>query len=138
LRHHVLLSGFPFNLNSATSKNADVNLDAGWQIGYKRQMEFHQWLLRQQGLNVSSRGWFVYCNSRCDLPAFDAKLEFRIKLIPYEGDNSWVEPTLLDIRNTLHADASPAQVWRCEYCAFARKATSGNIYVRQTISAVLC
>jgi hypothetical protein len=111
----------------ATSKNADVNLDAGWQIGYKRQMEFYQWLLRRQGLSISARGWFVYCNGRRDLPAFDAKLEFRIKLISYDGDDSWVEKTLLDIRDTLHLDAPPGENWRCEYCAFARKATAATI-----------
>ena len=48
----------------ATSKTSEVNLDADWQISYKRQMEFYQWLLRRQGLNVSARGWFVYCNGR--------------------------------------------------------------------------
>ncbi len=108
----------------ATSKMAEVTLDADWQISYKRQMEFYQWLLRRQGLNVSARGWFVYCNGRRDLPAFDAKLEFRIKLIPYDGDDSWVENTLLEIRDTLHADAPPAENRRCEYCAFARKAAA--------------
>jgi CRISPR/Cas system-associated exonuclease Cas4 (RecB family) len=108
----------------ATSKAAEVSLDAAWQDSYKRQMEFYQWLLRRQGLNVSARGWFVYCNGRRDLPAFDAKLEFRIKLIPYDGDDGWVENTLHKIRDTLHADTPPAQNWRCEYCAFARKASA--------------
>jgi hypothetical protein len=111
----------------ATSKNAEVTLDANWQIGYKRQMEFYQWLLRRQGLNVSSRGWFVYCNGRRDLPAFDAKLEFRIKLIPYTGDDSWIENTLIAIRETLRADSAPAAHWRCEYCAFAKKSTAENV-----------
>src|SRR3990167_11231825 len=33
----------------ATSKEAEVTLDAEWQDGYKRQMEVYQWLLRQNG-----------------------------------------------------------------------------------------
>ena len=37
----------------ATSKNSEVNLDAEWQIGYKRQMEFYQYLLRNNGFKVS-------------------------------------------------------------------------------------
>ncbi len=37
----------------ATSKATEVTLNADWQIGYKRQMEFYQWLLRQRG---ESRG----------------------------------------------------------------------------------
>ena len=34
----------------ATAKNGEVNLDADWQIGYKRQMEIYQWLFRQNDL----------------------------------------------------------------------------------------
>jgi len=31
----------------STSKDGDINLDADWQIGYKRQMEIYQWLFRK-------------------------------------------------------------------------------------------
>jgi len=30
----------------ATSKGGEVGLDADWQGGYRRQVEFYQWLLR--------------------------------------------------------------------------------------------
>ena len=33
----------------ATSKDTEVTLDADWQDGYKRQMEFYQWLTRNCG-----------------------------------------------------------------------------------------
>ena len=58
-------------------------------------------------------------------PAFDAKLEFAIKLIPYDGDDGWVESTLLQIRDTLSAPEPPALNPRCEYCLFAVKARRG-------------
>ncbi len=106
----------------ATSKEAEVTLDAEWQDGYKRQMEFYQWLLRRQGLPVSKRGWFVYANGRRDLDAFANHLEFRVKLIPYDGDDAWVEPALLEIRRTLEAGDAPAPGRGCEYCAFAMRA----------------
>ncbi len=108
----------------STSKNSEVNIDAAWQISYKRQMEFYQWLLRQQGQAVSRRGWFVYCNGRRDLPSFENRLEFSIKLIPYDGDDGWVEGTLLKIRQTLSADEPPPINHNCEYCSFASKAAS--------------
>jgi RecB family exonuclease len=108
----------------ATSKDAEVTLDAEWQGGYKRQMAFYQWLLRRQGLAVSDTGWFVYCNGRRDLPAFDNRLEFRVKMIPYEGDDAWVEPALAEIRETLEAGEPPAAVEGCEYCKFAARASS--------------
>jgi hypothetical protein len=103
----------------ATSKDAEVTLDAEWQDGYKRQMEFYQWLLRRQGLSVAKRGWFVYANGRKDLERFDNRLEFRMKLIPYEGDDAWVEGTLAAIRETLRAPQPPQATADCEYCAFA-------------------
>ena len=67
----------------ATSKDSEVTLDADWQIGYKRQMEIYQWLLRQSGFKVADTGYFVYCNGRKSEESFDGKLEFDIKLIPY-------------------------------------------------------
>jgi hypothetical protein len=106
----------------ATSKAAEVTLDADWQDGYKRQMEFYQWLLRRQDLKVARRGWFVYANGRRDLPAFGDRLEFRVKLIPYDGDDAWVEPTVVTIRETLAAPQAPAPTAGCKYCAFAQKA----------------
>src|SRR3974390_491242 len=53
----------------ATAKNGEVNIDADWQMAYKRQMEMYQWLVRRQGLAVSETGYFVYCNGQ-DAEAF--------------------------------------------------------------------
>jgi len=111
----------------ATSKAAEVNLDADWQDSYKRQMEFYQWLLRRQGLDVSTRGWFVYCNARRDLEAFDAKLEFRIKLIAYDGDDGWIEQTLAHIHRALRSEAPPAVNRGCEYCRFSERAGAAGV-----------
>jgi len=68
------------------------------QDGYKRQMEFYQWLLRQNGFRVSNTGYFVYVNGRTDREAFDGKLEFDITLIPYTGKDDWVEKTLFEMK----------------------------------------
>jgi hypothetical protein len=103
----------------ATSKDAEVTLDADWQDGYKRQMEFYQWLLRRQGLSVAKRGWFVYANGRKDLERFDNRLEFRMKLIPYDGDDAWIEGTLQRISEALRAPQPPKASADCEYCVFA-------------------
>ena len=110
----------------ATSKATEVNLDAPWQDGYKRQMEFYQWLLRRQGLAVARRGWFVYANARRDLAGFDARLEFKIKLIPYDGDDGWIEATLAGIHRTLTAEAPPPVNEDCEYCRFAGRAAGAG------------
>jgi CRISPR/Cas system-associated exonuclease Cas4 (RecB family) len=106
----------------STSKAGEVGINADWQISYKRQIEFYQWLLRRQGLKVSRTGWFVYCNGRKDLPAFDARLEFRISLIPYDGNDAWVEGTLAAIRKTLMSPEPPAPGDECEYCEYVSRA----------------
>jgi PD-(D/E)XK nuclease superfamily len=106
----------------STSKNAEVTLDAEWQGGYKRQIEFYQWLLRGQGLRVSDRAWFVYANGIRDEAPFDDVLRFRTKVISYDGDASWVEPTLHAIEDCLGLDGPPQAAATCEYCNYARRA----------------
>ena len=102
----------------ATSKESEVNLDAEWQIGYKRQMEIYQWLFRQNGFTVSPTGYFVYCNGQTDKEAFDAKLEFTIKIIPYIGDDSWVDGVILSLKQVLDQDVVPEASSNCDYCAY--------------------
>lgn len=106
----------------STSKEEKVTLDKEWQIGYKRQMEIYQWLFRQNGFKVSDTGYFVYCNGKTDAKAFDAKLEFDIDLIPYKGDGSWIEGTLMDIRACLMQDSVPTESDKCDYCSYRRAA----------------
>lgn len=106
----------------ATAKESEVSIDAAWQIGYKRQMEFYQWLFRQNNYPVAKVGYFVYCNGITDKEAFDAKLEFDIKLIPYNGDDSWVEPTVLDIHHCLNSQQIPQPGQDCDFCKY-RQAT---------------
>lgn len=107
----------------ATSKEAEVTLDADWQIGYKRQMEIYQWLFRMNGYKVSKTGYFVYCNGKTDKKAFDGKLEFDIKIIPYKGDDSWVEKTIRSAIDCLNGDKLPKSGKDCDFCMY-RKAVS--------------
>jgi len=102
----------------ATSKEEEVTLDADWQIGYKRQMEIYQWLFRKNGFQVSSTGYFVYCNGDTDKKAFDGKLEFDIKIIPYIGDDSWVEKTVLATIECLKGDKLPEPGEDCDFCKY--------------------
>lgn len=107
----------------ATSKDAEVTLDADWQIGYKRQMEIYQWLFRQNGFKVSDTGYFVYCNGNTDKEAFDGKLEFEIKVIPYEGNTSWVEKTIHEAIECLKSDELPPSGEDCDYCKYRQAAS---------------
>lgn len=105
----------------STAKDSEVTIDAEWQDGYKRQMEIYQWLLRKNSFRVSNTGYFVYCNGRRDAEAFDGKLEFTIKLLPYEGDDAWIEGTLHDAKKCLMGEL-PNWNGACEYCAYRKAA----------------
>ncbi len=107
----------------ATSKMGEITkLNNTWHEGYKRQMEIYQWLLRRNGYKVSNIGYFVYCNGKTDLEAFDAKLEFDLTLIPYEGDDSWVEKTIFEIYETLNKNTIPKADPNCDYCNYRKSA----------------
>jgi len=112
----------------ATSKQKDVSIDSDWQISYKRQMEVYQWLLRQNGFTVSDTGYFVYTNARLDMDGFGDRLEFKTKLIPYTGDDSWIEPTLEKMKAVMESDDMPAigtaaMGGPCEHCTYTRQRT---------------
>ncbi len=120
----------------ATSKKSEITIDSDWQISYKRQMEVYQWLLRQNGFDVSDTGYFVYTNARLDVDGFGDQLEFKTKLIPYTGNDSWVEPTLVEMKETMEGNmpavGTAAMGGECEHCAYARARTELTIKALQT------
>jgi len=105
----------------ATAKASDVGIDADWQISYKRQVELYQWLLRANDFEVSETAWFVYANGDVSAQAFGAQMDFKISLIPYAGDTTWVEPTLRKIKETLEADPPPEALESCPWCKYTKK-----------------
>lgn len=108
----------------ATSKEEGVSLDADWQIAYKRQMEVYQWLFKKNGFKVSDTGYFVYCNGNTDKEAFDGKLEFDIKIIPYKGDSAWVDGVIFEAIECLKSGKLPGPGEDCDFCRY-REVTRG-------------
>lgn len=106
----------------ATSKDGKVNLDADWQIGYKRQVEIYQWLFRKNDFKVSDTAYFVYCNGNADKEAFDAKLEFDISVLPYQGKTGWVDQTINELHQCLVSEDLPASGNDCDYCKYREAA----------------
>jgi len=119
----------------ATAKASEVSLDADWQMSYKRQIEVYQWLLRQNGLTVSNMSYFVYTNGRLDLEGFFDRVEFRTKVIPYEGNDDWVEPTLIALKACMDGDmpavGQAAMGGECDFCSYAKKRTELTLQAMQ-------
>ncbi|OGZ54774.1 MAG: hypothetical protein A3B25_02880 [Candidatus Ryanbacteria bacterium RIFCSPLOWO2_01_FULL_48_26] len=92
---------------------------------YRRQMEIYQWLLRQNGLDVSPTGYFVFAkvNKGGGFGFGTAALSFDLIIEPLEGDNSWVEKAIKDARKIFDLEKSPEANPECEYCIYAKNTT---------------
>lgn len=106
----------------STSTQKEISLDDPWKQAYKRQMEIYQWLLRRKEFAVAETGYFLFVNGRTDLDGFNWRLEFVASLVPYEGDDSWVEQAVTDAHACLNAEAIPEGAGDCEWCAYRNAA----------------
>ena len=103
----------------ATAKKDDVTvLDQPWHETFKRQMDIYQWLLRKNGHKVSDTGYFLYCNGNAYEENFASRIEFRITLLPYEGDSSWVDDITLRLYDCLNEKKLPEPEPYCDYCKY--------------------
>ena len=108
----------------ATSKNSQVTIDEDWQDGYKRQIDFYQWLLRKNGFKVANSAYFVYCNGDKSKPGFDNKVEFNVSILEYVGDDSWIADTIVELKSLLDQDSVPEKNIDCSYCEYFYDITS--------------
>lgn len=104
----------------ATAKDGDVGIDEEWQAAYKRQMEIYQWLFKKNKFKVAEIGYFIYCNGKTDREAFDAKLDFDVKIIPYKGNTNWVERTIIAAKKCLLSKNMPKISETCDYCRYRK------------------
>jgi hypothetical protein len=107
---------------------AELGPEGGWQDSYRRQMEVYQWLLRQNGFNVSDTGYFVYATTSSGKSEFGDVLEFTTNVFAHQGSDKWIEPTLRKMKKCLEGDMPPvgtaAMGGDCEYCTYAKARTS--------------
>jgi hypothetical protein len=110
----------------ATAKELPVTTlgTANYHNTYRRQMEFYQWLLAQNGHKVSNTGYFVYATGDNTLPDFSDTLKFRTHLIPHQGNTDWVETTLDKLIECASAETLPQSNPTCLYCKFVEERKS--------------
>lgn len=122
----------------STSTTREISLEDEYKQGYKRQMEIYQWIFRRLGFTVSNTGYFVFANASKNRPQFDGRLEFEMSILPYEGDDSWVEPTICKIKKRLDADQIPPAGETCEYCAYREAIEKASSAPQQSMAFPLC
>jgi len=97
-----------------------------YKASYRRQMEMYQWILRRKGYEVSEIGYFVYVDGqhvgesgmidRSD--SSQAWMRFKTAVIPYIGNDQWVEKCLMSAKSILTEKNSPKHSAECEYGSF--------------------
>jgi hypothetical protein len=103
-----------------------INLDDPYKQAYKRQMEIYQWLFRRNGFTVSNTGYFLFVNADTSRDSFSDTLVFTSQIIPYDGNDSWVEDAVARAHACLRAERAPASAQSCEWCAY-RHAGSASV-----------
>ena len=97
-----------------------------YKAGYRRQMEMYQWILRRKGFSVSDTGYFLYVDGQhinesgmidSENPS-QAWMRFKTAIIPFIGDESWVEEALVRAKQTLEKEDCPLHAEECEHGKF--------------------
>ena len=104
----------------STSTEYSISLDSEYKLAYKRQMEVYQWIFKKLGFKVSPVGYFFFANATKNRPGFHGKLEFQTSIIPYRGDDSWIEPAIFNIKKCLDSPDIPESSPTCQHCAYRK------------------
>ncbi len=112
-----------YKSTSQKSPGKDITLDDWWKASYKRQMDLYIWIMRRLGMDTSDVGYFLYCDGDrfTEAPFLNesgASMEFKMSLLVYQSDLSWIEPTLVKIKRLLHAEKCPDHAEKCEHGSF--------------------
>ena len=102
----------------ATAKAEHVT-SATLHPAYRRQADVYQFLVAQQGLEVSDRAWFVYANGLKTANGFYDTLRFDTRLVPYDGDRSWVLEAFRAAVALAVSGRRPAPGPECAWCRYA-------------------
>ena len=108
---------------SSSTKDVDKikYLGQPWHDGWKRQLDIYGFLFKNNGFDVHETGYFLFCNAQKNLKEFDNKLNFELTMIPYELNLSWIDKTLLEIKEFLDTKDMPDYGINCDNCRFLKE-----------------
>ncbi len=112
-----------YKSTSQKKDNGPINLNDKWKEAYKRQMDLYVWVMQKKGFDVDEIGFFLYCDGnrftdQIFLNDKNAIMEFKMTLIEYKTDLSWIEKTLNNIYGCLRLNERPKHSESCEYGIF--------------------
>ena len=95
-------------------------LNSEWHLSYKLQMDIYVHILRKMNFNVSDMSYFYVCNGEKTNNQFENKMDFKITLVPYNTNTSWIEDKLKEMKEVLNLDSPPDIEPTCEKCAYLK------------------
>ena len=95
-------------------------LGGEWHLSYKLQMDIYVHILRKMNFSVSDTSYFYVCNGEKTNNKFEEKIDFKITLVPYKINTSWVEGKLSEMKEVLDLDSVPEIEPTCEKCAYLK------------------
>ena len=101
-----------------------------FKAGYRRQAEMYQWILRRKGFVVSDTAYFLYVDAISrDMDGMligdnphTAWMKFEAQIIPYVGDDTWVERALINAKQLVMLEECPCHSEDCDIGRFLRQA----------------
>lgn len=100
----------------------DANLDekgAPHKYWYKKQVEIYSWLFKKKEFDISEKAYFLFCNALYKGNVnFNDQLNFKIDIVSYDIDDSWVDNTIFAIKKTLEKAEPPEINQNCNYCNY--------------------
>ena len=96
-------------------------LEDPFHQGYKVQLDFYAFLLREMNFEVSKTGYFLVCNADRGADGFFGKMDFSETLIPYEWDASWIPDKVSQMIDLINQADVPDGNPSCNNCAYARQ-----------------
>ena len=87
--------------------------------GYKRQLDFYNYLLQKLGYKTSPTSYFLVVNGEYDETGFHGNMKFSEHLSPYKHDTSWIESKVEEMIQCMNSESIPEINESCENCAYA-------------------
>lgn len=102
-----------------------------YKAGYRRQAEMYQWIMRRKGFQVSDTAYFLYVDGLSrnrngmliDDDPHTAWMEFEAQIIPYVGDDSWVEDALFNAKALVQQEEPAPHAEDCDKARWLRQAS---------------
>ena len=117
------LSPIEFKSTQTNAAESVQYLGKSYHKQWKNQLEIYGYLLEKNGFKISEDSYIVFCNAEINHEEWNEKLNFKVQVINYKMDYSWVESTLDKIKELLLQNNTPdfSDPDYCDMCRYLQE-----------------